>query len=163
LDEYTGVVKRLSPSADSVRLSGDSCATRRLTHMQAAAKPRPNIAEKKHISKPQLEFDHVPTNDDTGGFRPLLQSKPHARVPMDQCLKTFRDSRGREQYVYYHATYAKTDRLADTPIRISLRLNLTNTLQLYMNTPSPNSSHPLNPRQPRSSKHPKHSPKCWQS
>ena len=163
LDEYTGVVKRLSPSADPVCLSRTSSAARRLTRIQAAAKPRPNIAEKKHITKPQLEFDHVPTNDETGGFRPLLQSKPHARVPMEQCLKTFRDSRDREQYVDYHTAYAKADRVVDTPIRTSLRSNPTNTLQPCMNTPSPNTSHPSNPLQPSSSKRPKHSPKCWQS
>ncbi|OAK95008.1 hypothetical protein IQ06DRAFT_259123 [Phaeosphaeriaceae sp. SRC1lsM3a] len=81
LDEYTGVVKRLSPGAE-----------------QTAAKSRPNIAEKKHIAKPQLLFEHVPTNDETGGFRPLLTTKPHAKVPLEQCLKTFKDSRDREQY-----------------------------------------------------------------
>lgn len=81
LDEYTGVVKRLSPAGE-----------------QAAVKPRPNIAEKKIIPKPQLKFEHVPTNDETGAFRPLISSKPHARIPMEDCLKTFKDSRGREQY-----------------------------------------------------------------
>ncbi|KAF2129851.1 exosome complex exonuclease-like protein Rrp6 [Dothidotthia symphoricarpi CBS 119687] len=81
LDEYTGVVRRLSPSAE-----------------QAAVKPRPNIAERKIIAKPQLTFEHVPTNDDKGGFRPLITSKPHAKVPIEDCLKTFKDYKNREQY-----------------------------------------------------------------
>ncbi|CAO2656384.1 Nn.00g051870.m01.CDS01 [Neocucurbitaria sp. VM-36] len=81
LDEYTGVVKRLSPAGE-----------------QAAVKPRPNIAEKKIIPKPQLKFEHVPKNDETGGFRPLMTSKPHASVPFEDSLKKFKDTKGREQY-----------------------------------------------------------------
>ncbi|OAL46152.1 hypothetical protein IQ07DRAFT_198656 [Pyrenochaeta sp. DS3sAY3a] len=81
LDEFTGVVKRLVPTAE-----------------QAAAKPRPNIAEKKILPKPQLNFEHAPNNHEVGGFRPLLVTKPHAIFPLDQCLKTFKDNRDREQY-----------------------------------------------------------------
>ncbi|EMD68657.1 hypothetical protein GGP41_008665 [Bipolaris sorokiniana] len=87
LDEYTGVVKRLSPASE-----------------QAAVKPRPNIADRKIIPKPQLQFEHVPTNDETGGFRPLATSKPHAKIPLEECLKTFRDKRGREQYPHPYQT-----------------------------------------------------------
>ncbi|KNG52667.1 exosome complex exonuclease rrp [Stemphylium lycopersici] len=87
LDEYTGVVKRLSPAGE-----------------QAAVKPRPNIADKKIIPKPQLSFEHVPTNDETGGFRPLVTSKPHAKIPLEECLKTFKDKRGREQYPHPYQT-----------------------------------------------------------
>ncbi|KAJ4990728.1 Exosome complex exonuclease rrp6 [Stagonosporopsis vannaccii] len=91
LDEYTGVVKRLSPSADV-----------------AAATPRPNIAEKKHLPKPQLTFENVPTNTETGPFRPLLVTKPHAKVPLEQCLKTFKDSQGREQFPHPYQTEIET-------------------------------------------------------
>ncbi|KAF2827436.1 hypothetical protein CC86DRAFT_455098 [Ophiobolus disseminans] len=87
LDEYTGVVKRLSPSAE-----------------QTITKPRPNIAERKHIPKPQLLFEHAPSNNETGGYRPLLTTKPHAKVPLQECLKTFKDSRGREQYPHPYET-----------------------------------------------------------
>ncbi|KAF1843976.1 exosome complex exonuclease-like protein Rrp6 [Cucurbitaria berberidis CBS 394.84] len=87
LDEYTGVVKRLSPIGE-----------------QAAVKPRPNIAEKKIIPKPQLNFEHVPKNDETGGFRPLLASKPHAKVSLENCMKKFKDRRGREQYPHPYQT-----------------------------------------------------------
>ncbi|KAJ4365848.1 exosome nuclease subunit [Neocucurbitaria cava] len=81
LDEYTGVVKRLSPAGE-----------------QAAVKARPNIAEKKIIPKPQLHFEHLPNNYETGGFRPLMTSKPHASVLLEDALKKFKDSKGREQY-----------------------------------------------------------------
>lgn len=65
-----------------------------------AVKPRPNLATQKHIPKPQLSFEHVPKNKETGGFRPLMSSKPHAKIPLEVCLKTFKDSNGREQYAY---------------------------------------------------------------
>ena len=108
LDEYTGVVKRLSPGADQVRTM--TCTVHRymLTRMQAAVKPRPNIAERKHLPKPQLTFDNVPTNDETGGFRPLLVTKPHAKIPLEECLKTFKDSKGREQYPHPYQTEIET-------------------------------------------------------
>ncbi|KAL6703474.1 exosome nuclease subunit [Coniothyrium glycines] len=93
LDEYTGVVKRIGATA-----AGE----------QAAVKPRPNIAERKIIPKPQLYFDHVPKNDETGGFRPLTTSKPHAKVPLEECLKTFRDKRGREQYPHLYQAEIET-------------------------------------------------------
>ncbi|KAI8939344.1 hypothetical protein NX059_003133 [Plenodomus lindquistii] len=91
LDEYTGVVKRLSPAGET-----------------AAVAPRPNIADRKIIAKPQLKFDHVPTNDETGGFRPLVTAKPHAKIPLEECLKTFQDKRGREQYPHLYQTEIET-------------------------------------------------------
>ncbi|KAF2033233.1 exosome complex exonuclease-like protein Rrp6 [Setomelanomma holmii] len=91
LDEYTGVVKRLSPSAE-----------------QTVTNARPNIADRKHIAKPQLQFEHVPTNDESGGFRPLMSSKPHAKIPLEECLKTFKDNRGREQYPHPYQTEIET-------------------------------------------------------
>jgi exosome complex exonuclease RRP6 len=99
LDEYTGVVKRLSPAGEQVEYPGMRAQSKVwcLTRVQVAVKPRPNIADKKIIPKPQLQFEHVPTNDETGGFRPLVTSKPHAKIPLEECLKTFRDKRGREQ------------------------------------------------------------------
>jgi exosome complex exonuclease RRP6 len=100
LDEYTGVVKRLSPSAEQVRDLEAHVQRQSLTTPQPVVKPRPNIAEKKHIPKPQLQFEHLPTNTETGGFRPLMTSKPHAKIPLEECLKTFKDYRGREQYVH---------------------------------------------------------------
>jgi exosome complex exonuclease RRP6 len=34
------------------------------------------------IAKPQLLFEHAPTNYETAPFKPLLKSKPHAREPL---------------------------------------------------------------------------------
>ncbi|KAB2102496.1 Exosome complex exonuclease [Alternaria gaisen] len=91
LDEYTGVVKRLSPATE-----------------QATAKPRPNIADKKIIAKPQLKFEHLPANYESGGFRPLVTAKPHAKIPLEKCLETFKDKRGREQYPHPYQTEIET-------------------------------------------------------
>jgi exosome complex exonuclease RRP6 len=38
------------------------------------------------IPKPQKTFEHVPTNDETAAFKPLLTLKPHAIVPLQECL-----------------------------------------------------------------------------
>ena len=52
------------------------------------------------MEKPQLNFEHVPTNreHESGPFRPLLQSKPHAVVPLKtQPIET--DGLSQQQYV----------------------------------------------------------------
>jgi exosome complex exonuclease RRP6 len=101
LDEYTGVVRRLSPATEQVWNTHNQREAHLLTWLQATARPRPNIADKRIIAKPQLKFEHLPTNNETGGFRPLITSKPHAKIPLEECLKTFKDRRGREQYETY--------------------------------------------------------------
>ncbi|KAF2278320.1 exosome complex exonuclease-like protein Rrp6 [Westerdykella ornata] len=89
LDEYTGVVKRLAQG-------GEQATSAKKTARHANL---PNT-----YPKPQLLFEHVPKNDETGGFRPLLSTKPHAKIPLDECLKTFRDSNGNEQYPHPYQT-----------------------------------------------------------
>lgn len=50
------------------------------------------------VPKPQLLFQHVPTNAETEPFKPLLESKPHAAVPFDESLKTRETEDGLQQY-----------------------------------------------------------------
>ncbi|KAF2018509.1 hypothetical protein BU24DRAFT_343073 [Aaosphaeria arxii CBS 175.79] len=88
LDEYTGVVKRLSPSVD---------------HVTNIATPR-NTKVPKVTQKPQLSFEHVPQNNESGGFRPLMTYKPHAQTPFAESLRTFRDTNNREQYPHPYQT-----------------------------------------------------------
>jgi exosome complex exonuclease RRP6 len=38
------------------------------------------------IPKPQRSFEHVPTNDEKDAFKPLLMTKPHAIIPLEQSL-----------------------------------------------------------------------------
>ncbi|KAF2752014.1 hypothetical protein M011DRAFT_394089 [Sporormia fimetaria CBS 119925] len=89
LDEYTGVVKRLAQTGAQ---PNEPAKKIRMTHL-------PNT-----WPKPQLSFEHVPQNNETGGFRPLLTSKPHAKVPFAECFKTFKDDNGREQYPHPYQT-----------------------------------------------------------
>ncbi|KAJ5808548.1 hypothetical protein N7474_009817 [Penicillium riverlandense] len=78
LDEFTGVIKKLSPSQEE---------------RAPAKKPPqkfPTIYDygPSKIPKPQLLFDHKPDNYDLGPFRPLLKTKPHAIVPLEESLQT---------------------------------------------------------------------------
>jgi exosome complex exonuclease RRP6 len=99
LDEFTGIVKRLSPPGEQVCLYRRPDKYTSNHSKAAAAKARTHPGDKKNINfpKPQLTFEHVPNNHETQGFRPLLTSKPHAMIPLDTCLKTFKDNKDREQ------------------------------------------------------------------
>ncbi|PSN62482.1 hypothetical protein BS50DRAFT_120014 [Corynespora cassiicola Philippines] len=96
LDEYTGVVKRMSPGSEQA----PATVTPRTT--------RASLAASKHIAKPQLLFDHVPRNNETGAFRPLLTSKPHAKVSLAESLTPFKDNSGHEQYPHPYQTEIET-------------------------------------------------------
>lgn len=78
LDEYTGVIRKLSPEQeDKSRKAVDP-----------AGKQRPGKAYRNQdIAKPQLLFEQVPTNNESSPFRPLLRSKPHAIIPLEECLE----------------------------------------------------------------------------
>ena len=57
------------------------------------------------MAKPQLQFEHMPTNAETGPFKPLLLSKPHAIVPLEpQPVATDQDSQA--QYASYVSIYS---------------------------------------------------------
>ncbi|KAI9877312.1 MAG: exosome nuclease subunit [Pleopsidium flavum] len=93
LDEYTGVVKRLSPSqqeqvpASSTKATGATKAFRI-----------------QDIPKPQILFDKFPSNNETTPFKPLLTSKPHAIVPLEQSLDIVLNDSGVEQYKHPYET-----------------------------------------------------------
>lgn len=89
LDEYTGAVRRLSPSQEE---QIKKAAT-------PARKQRPDKAYRtQSIAKPQLLFDNVPTNDDLTPFKPLLRSKPNALVPLEESLVLAPSIDGSQQY-----------------------------------------------------------------
>jgi exosome complex exonuclease RRP6 len=80
LDEFTGVIKRLSPSQQE----------------QSAAKAAKKASSKfpsvydygpSKIPKPQLLFQRPPDNADVSPFKPLLRSKPHAIESLEDSLK----------------------------------------------------------------------------
>ncbi|KAK5153780.1 hypothetical protein LTR04_006163 [Oleoguttula sp. CCFEE 6159] len=86
LDEYTGVVKRLSPSQEQV--------------LATAPKARPSRIAKairsQDLPKPQLLFDNVPTNSETDAFKPLLLYQHPYQTEI-------------EQYKYPPSVYAVAD------------------------------------------------------
>lgn len=78
LDEFTGVIKKLSPSQEEQ------------APVVKKAPRFPTIYDygPSKIPKPQLLFEHKPDNSESGLFRPLLKTKPHATVPLDKALQT---------------------------------------------------------------------------
>lgn len=77
LDEFTGVIKRMSPSTPSTP--------------EPAPKPRytsANFSTVYGIPKPQLQFRRKVDNYETGYWKPLLTSKPHAIVPLEESIGT---------------------------------------------------------------------------
>ncbi|KAF2501683.1 hypothetical protein BU16DRAFT_522594 [Lophium mytilinum] len=86
LDEFTGAVKK----------GGEETV---LPVKQKPAKSaKAFFSQTKNLAKPQLLFEHVPRNDETGAFRPLMTQKPHAIVSLKGSLKGFTDERGNKQF-----------------------------------------------------------------
>ena len=89
LDEYTGVVKRPSPS-EPENASGAPISSK---------KQRPDkLYRTQNIPKPQLLFAKAPSNKQTTPFKPLLQTKPHAIIPLEESLKLEAGDDGIKQY-----------------------------------------------------------------
>lgn len=78
LDEFTGVIKKLSPSQEE-----QAPVVKKTPRFPTVYDYGPS-----KIPKPQLLFEHKPDNSDTGLFRPLLKTKPHATVPLSESLQT---------------------------------------------------------------------------
>ena len=89
LDEYTGVIKRLSPSQqDQILITAST-----------PKKQRPARSYRtQDIPKPQLLFKNVPSNTEVIAFEPLLRSKPHAIVPLEKSLGPIVTENGIKQY-----------------------------------------------------------------
>ena len=78
LDEFTGVIKRLSPALQ------DGTATPPM----AKERPQkiPSIFHSSAMPKPQLLFQRAVANNDTARFKPLLRWKPHATVSLEESI-----------------------------------------------------------------------------
>ncbi|KAK7529893.1 exosome complex exonuclease-like protein Rrp6 [Phyllosticta citribraziliensis] len=134
LDEYTGIVKRLTPSKEQVGASASAAvpAHSGMTTTQSPAAPasKPGVLAKMFrnldLPKPQSLFEHAPTNDKSELWKPLLTSKPHATVPLDQSLVLGTGEDGRSLYQNPYTTeisnyqfppsvYTKADPIPYTP------------------------------------------------
>lgn len=80
LDEFTGIIKRLSPSQQEEQVAKTE---------KKAAQKFPTIYDygPSKIPKPQLQFERRPDNTDVSPFKPLLRNKPHATVSLKKYLK----------------------------------------------------------------------------
>ncbi|KAL1303298.1 hypothetical protein AAFC00_006704 [Neodothiora populina] len=93
LDEYTGAVKRLSPGREQTPTRSTASLSSPKTSRIAQA------LRSQDLPKPQLLFQHVPTNAETAIFKPLLAKKPHAQTPYKSTRKTIKSEEdGREYY-----------------------------------------------------------------
>lgn len=75
LDEFTGAIKRLSPSVSDRTLP--------------PPRPQNTLGTRfppTKFEKPQLLFSRKVDNFETALWKPLLTSKPHAVVPLDQSI-----------------------------------------------------------------------------
>jgi exosome complex exonuclease RRP6 len=86
LDEYKGVVKRKDPPG----LGSEPAAKKRLG----------NNFRNQNLVKPQLAFEVKIDNFPTGPWRPLLENKPHAIVPLKDSLRTVTNEFGQEQVAH---------------------------------------------------------------
>ena len=77
LDEYTGIIKRLSPAA------GETASTLTAYERKRAEASKSRF-QGKLLQKPQLQFARIVDNQDVSPFKPLLRTKPHCFVPLEE-------------------------------------------------------------------------------
>jgi exosome complex exonuclease RRP6 len=80
LDEYTGVIKRLSPSLQ------DGASTP--PDMKERSRKTPSTFSSYVMPKPQLQFARAVANHETAPFKPLLRTKPHAIIPLEESISS---------------------------------------------------------------------------
>lgn len=80
LDEFTGVIKKLSPSQEDRAEQAAKAAAKK----PPAKFPTVYDYGPSKIPKPQLEFERPADNTNVAAFRPLLRNKPHAIVSLEE-------------------------------------------------------------------------------
>lgn len=107
LDEYTGVIKRReTPTTDQVGICRYISPYILCSLFQAAPKARKNpyslgsAFRTQNLVKPQLAFEVKPNNHDNSPWKPLLTSKPHAKLPLEESLGIFKNEWDQPQYDY---------------------------------------------------------------
>ncbi|KAH8687458.1 ribonuclease H-like domain-containing protein [Tricladium varicosporioides] len=92
LDEYTGITKRKQqPEAEQANL-------KEKRHTLG------NAFRTQNLVKPQLAFDIKPNNDDESPWKPLLDSKPHAILLLEESLSTMTNDFNQKQYKHPYET-----------------------------------------------------------
>ncbi|KAI0179669.1 ribonuclease H-like domain-containing protein [Hypoxylon sp. FL1284] len=88
LDEYTGMIKRKIAPAEQAGPPPKKSKSATLDPFMRNA----------NIIKPQNAFEVKPDNQDTSPWKPILTKKPHAQVPLEKSLVTFKDENQTTQY-----------------------------------------------------------------
>lgn len=109
LDEFTGVIKRLSPSQQE---QGAVAAAKFAKKASSNAFPTIYDYGPSKIPKPQADFKRPVDNTDESPFRPLLHTKPHAKVSLERVLKVEDPAAG------YPNPYEAEIRAAQYPERV---------------------------------------------
>jgi exosome complex exonuclease RRP6 len=94
LDEYTGAIKRKAGPVDQ------SAAPTKKTRYAALDQSM----RRANVLKPQAIFEVKPDNHDTSPWKPILTEKPHAAVPLEDSLVTFKDEAQSTQYKHPYET-----------------------------------------------------------
>ncbi|KAI2466936.1 ribonuclease H-like domain-containing protein [Annulohypoxylon bovei var. microspora] len=102
LDEYTGVIKRKTAPTDQPAPSSKKF---RSTTLESSMR-------RANITKPQHAFDVKPNNFNTSPWKPILTTKPHALVSLEESLETFNDE---EQTTQYKHPYEAEIRELESP------------------------------------------------
>ena len=99
MDEYTGAIKQKNPEAGpnarrDYPVSESSSAIGAFADTtwgkRKLVKPSTvNTFKSRNITKPQLKFQTKINNHDNSVWKPILTSKPHALVPLAECLRPF--------------------------------------------------------------------------
>ncbi|KAF7929855.1 uncharacterized protein EAE97_009452 [Botrytis byssoidea] len=91
LDEYTGIIKR--------KQGEETSAT-----MKSQKQPLDNSLRTQNLVKPQLAFEVKPNNEDTSPWLPLLKTKPHAKVSLEDSLGMITNEYDQKQYKHPYET-----------------------------------------------------------
>lgn len=92
LDEYTGRVKRKSDFPETAQPSKKTKTSERFEGNWRRA----------NIVKPQNAFEKKADNFATGPWKPLLTSKPHATVALEDSLGSPSDADNQYDYLFYY-------------------------------------------------------------
>ncbi|KAF7912261.1 uncharacterized protein EAF01_001282 [Botrytis porri] len=91
LDEYTGIIKREQVEETSAT-------------MKFQKRPLDNSLRTQNLVKPQLAFEVKPDNEDTSPWLPLLKTKPHAKVPLEESLGIITNDFDQKQHKHPYET-----------------------------------------------------------
>ncbi|KAM0170526.1 hypothetical protein ACHAPC_007863 [Botrytis cinerea] len=89
LDEYTGIIKRKQVEETSAT-------------MKPQKRSLDNSLRTQNLVKPQLAFEVKPDNEDTSPWLPLLKTKPHAKVSLEDSLGMITNEYDQKQYDYFN-------------------------------------------------------------